>query len=95
MEPISSRDLGSLSLREGDTRGDCLLPYYRLRTLSPNDIGSSCLATCYQHEVNRAIAVRSASVPWAVALWAKVLVGGPRHSRIWPSLTISPGPVSR
>ena len=44
--------------------------YYRLRTLSPNDIGSSFLATCYQYEVNGAIAVCSASAPWAVALWA-------------------------
>lgn len=76
------------------THGDCLLPYYKLRTLSPNDIGSSFLATCYQYEVNGAIAVCSASVPWAVALWAKVLVGGPRHSRIWPSLTIISAPKS-
>lgn len=76
------------------THGDCLLPYYRLRTLSPDDIGSSFLASCYQHEVKGAVAVCLAFVLWAVTLWAEVLVGGPRHPRIWPSLTIASGPKS-
>lgn len=67
MEPLPSRDFGSLSLRGGDTWG---LPTSLLQTqnVSPDDIGSSFLARCYQHEVNEATAVCLAFVPWAVAL---------------------------
>lgn len=38
--------------------------------------------------------VCSVSVPWAVALRAEVLVGGPRHSGIWPNLTMISDPKS-